>query len=289
MKDCPHCGGQIRPSVIRCTHCGTSLVDESQGSGVGTATRGAAASAVGGRPVAATPAVPTAIPATPKVTATPPRTPAEPAADLWATPPAGVGAQRRPPLGSRIEAASSPVRIRQTDPLLMVGGVLAAAAGAVTYSSLSAPWAHARISDASASTNLVAEMTFRGSDSIAGRVGLVLAIALGLLGLLWFWYGLDGGVRVPAIAHPASALIAACVAGVLVAFAGIGYFFWNDAFVGYARDAGMTRRAMRDLLDAQPSPTITVERLGGVLRFGAAAGLAALAGVVAWWSQPRRS
>jgi hypothetical protein len=283
MKACPHCGGQIRPSVIRCTQCGMSLTGDREGSGGGAVAVSEVAGSGGRRPVAAPARIPTAAQA-PTAAAKPAHGSTELPIDVWAVSAPRVRPHRPPPTGSRTGGAS----IRRTDLPLMAAGVLAAAAGALAYSALAVPWVHARISDATGS-HLAAEITLRGSDSIAGRAGVGIAIALGLLGLVWFWYGLDRGVGVPAIAHPASALIVALIAGIVVIFAAIGYLFWNDALVASAREAGMTKRAMRDLLDARPAPTIAIERLAGVLRFAAAAGLALLAGAVAWRAERRRN
>lgn len=285
MKACPHCGGQIRPSVIRCVHCGTSLVEEAEGSSGDTVATDLTASTGGRRPVAA-PAQNRTVATAPKETARPAGTSTQRPTDVWATP-LRVRAPRLPPAESG-KGATSRTSIRQIDLPLMAGGTLAALAGALAYSSLAIPWVHARLWDASAETDVVADMTFRGSDSIAGPAGVGIAIGLGLLGLVWFWYGLDRGAGLPAIAHPASALALALLATVLVLFAGIGYFFWNDAFVAFAQEAGMTKRAMRDLLETRPAPSIAIERLSGLLRFAAAAGLASLAGTLVWWIQRRR-
>ena len=169
-----------------------------------------------------------------------------------------------------------------------MSGALAAAAGALAYSSLSTPWVHARISDTEHGARFVAELTFRGTDSIAGQAGLVLAVALGLLGLLWFWYGLDQNAHLPAIAHPAWVLVVGLLALGVLTFAAIGTSAWRDAFVTYADDAGLDKRAMQELLAARSSAVIVVERVGGVLRFGAAAGLALLAGALAWRAERPR-
>ena len=282
MKVCPHCGGQLRSSVIRCTHCGTSLIDESTEGGDGIT----APDPTGGRrPVAARPAVPIATTKAQTDTEAPPRASDVRTPEPWAVP--GVRAPRPPAPEPPAAHASADGTPRPNRPLMM-SGVLAAAAGALAYSSLSIPWVHARISDAGAGASFVAELTLRGSDSIAGQAGLILAIALGLLGLLWFWYGLDQNAHLPAIAHPAWVLVVGLLALGVLTFAAIGTSAWRDAFVTYADDAGLDERAMQELLAARSSAVIVVERVGGVLRFGAAASLALLAGALAWWAERRR-
>ena len=288
MKECPHCGGQIRPSVIRCTHCGGSVRDDPRGPGAARAPstaagpRGASAASatdVGGSAVAS-----------PTTATRPAPAPTRPPADPWATPAVRANAHAAPTFEPTPVLRARAEGVRRVDLPLLLASVLAAAAGALAYTSLALPWVNAQMTTEGARSNpkLVAAMTFRGSDSFAGRVGLGIAVALGALGILWLWYALDRGVDLPVIAHPALGLVAGLVAGLVVVFAQMGYFFWDDAFITYARRAGMSSEAMRDLLDAQPSPTIAVEQLDGVLRFASAAGLAFAAGVVAWWSQRRR-
>jgi len=175
------------------------------------------------------------------------------------------------------------------DVALAVSGVIAVGGAIVAYSSLSMPWVRAQVvTMGDRGAKVVADLTFQGADAMGGRVVLGVAAVLLVLGLLWFWYSLDLGATLPTVAHPLIALLAAAAAGVTLAFSRLGSLFWGDAFVARAREAGMTRDAMRQLLDARPAPLVEVGQLGGSYRFGIAAVLALAAATLAWWSQRRR-
>ncbi|MGZ8513211.1 MAG: hypothetical protein ACXWWL_07210 [Candidatus Limnocylindria bacterium] len=265
---CPHCGGEIKASVIKCVHCGTSLVGEEQPATVPAGATGGTQEAVASAPV-------------PKP---------KPTGDPWVTP--SVRADGHAPLTMLAEAPprSVPARSRQLDARLMAAGVLAIAAAVAAYSAPSLPWVAGRVFVLGQRSNarLTAELTFRASDSLAAPFALGVAAGMALLGLLWFWYGMDRGTYLPAIAHPALAAVAGMVALGTLAASKLGSFFWQDAFLTHARDAGLTKEAMRTLLEGQPAPVIELEQLSGMVRFAAAAALALVAGLVAWWSQHRR-
>ena len=293
MRTCPHCGGQIRPSVIRCVHCGTALAG--QGAGALTDTAPAAdktGPADGAVEAAATStgtvaAVPGELGARTVGTSAVPG----PVSDPWVTPAVRADAQTRfsPAVPTRRAEIARTTR-RRTDGALVLAAVLAVAGAIAAYSALPLPWVRAELTTTGdgSDVTVVADMTFRGSDSVAGTLGLGVAVALLALGLLWFWYALDRGMNLPTFAHPLLALLGAALGAVVLAFSRLGYLFWDEAFVARAREAGMAKEAMRELLDARPAPTIAVEQLSGVYRFGAAVLLALAAGVVAWWSQRRR-
>lgn len=279
MRTCPHCGGQIRPSVIRCVHCGTSL-DAGEATtpldaGIGTADR------TGGHPA------PGSALASARTAEAPPTPRSVP--DPWVTPPPRSDAQASLALTMRSGAGHAvPTKRWRADAALTGAAVLAAAAAVTAYSSLPLPWVRAELATRSDAPGVVADMTFRGSDAFAATVGSAIAVALLVLGLVWFWYALDRGMSLPVLGHPLLALLAVAVGVAVLAFSRLGYFFWDDAFVAHAREAGMTKAAMRDLLGSAPTPTIAVEPLGGVYRFGTALLLALGAGLVAWWSQRQR-
>jgi hypothetical protein len=172
----------------------------------------------------------------------------------------------------------------------MFAGLLGLGAAAIVYSSLALPWVRAQVIVVTETSDrkVMADLVFRGSDSFAGKLGLGIAVAFAVMGLLWFWYGLDRGVHIPVFASPSLGMLVAVVGGIVAVFARMGYFFWDDAFVEYARKAGMSKEAMRSLLDQRPTPLLEVQALTGSSRFTIGIGLAALAALIAWWSQRRR-
>ena len=292
MRSCPHCGGEIKASVIRCVHCGTSLLEGAEpatvptGSAVGTDE----AAGPGLEPARVHP--PGFMPGRP--TAPPPSVfdPPKPRAsgDPWITP--SVRADGYTPLPMLTEAVPLPVleRPRRLDTFLMAAGLLAIAASVAAFSAVSLPWVTGRVSEIGqrSSARLVAELTFRASDSLASELALGVGAVMTLLGLLWFWYATDAGTRLPAIAHPTLAVAAGVLAAATLGASRFGSFFWGDAFVAHAREVGLTKDAMRTILEGHTAPLIELERLSGVQRFSAAAALAVIAGLVAWWSQRRR-
>lgn len=307
MKACPHCGGEIRPSVIKCVHCGTSLVDEPQP--VGVAPGAPYADAVRPGPYAApTPApapavavAPTSAPGKPagmpgRPTAPPPSVFDAPrdhkGGDPWVTP--SVRADALVPLPQSALLASTPApaaTARRANAGLAVAGVLAVASSIAAVTAMSLPWITGTVwaTGSRPSPRFVAELTFEASDAFAGRVVVAAAVVMGLLGLLWFWYGLDRGVNLPWFAHPGFALGAGALAGATLATARLGTFFWASAFVSHAREADVGKKVMRTLLDDAAAHRVELVPQAGMIRFGIAAGLALVAGIVAWWSQRARA
>ena len=285
MKACPHCGGEIRPSVIRCVHCGMSLAGEAQP---------AAAAAVQGRELASpatigAPAAPA--PAPVQTPAARPATSHAPAADPWVTP--SVRADGHSPLPMPQTTPSPPLgstSTRRPDHALLVAGVLAIAAAVAAYTALSLSWVTGRVSSIGTRGGVhpVADLTFRASDSFGGMIALAIAVVMTLLGLLWFWYGLDRAMRLPVFVHPAAAVVAGLVGGATIGASKLGSVFWEGAFVAHAREAGLTRESMQALLDDRTKTLVEIEQLSGSQRFGVAAGLAVVAGLAALWSQQRR-
>ncbi len=183
----------------------------------------------------------------------------------------------------------APVRSRRLDGMLIVAAVLAIASAVAASSALSLPWVMGRASVVGQRSNarLVAVVTFRASDSLAGPLTIGVAVLIALVGLLWFWYGMDRGTHLPVVAHPGLALLAGGVALATLVASKLGPSLWHDAFLGNARDAGLTKEAMRTVLEGPPGPQLEFEPLGGMVRLTAAAVLAMLAGLAAWWSQRR--
>ena len=285
MKVCPRCGSQIRPSVIKCVHCGTSLTGEQEPLAKDASLGWAAALPSPDPPGSEDPSAETEAPAPEPV-----RPPLGPAFDPWVTPAARTDGSAPMVLATPRPVEVSRSTTRRVDSVLMIAGVLALGGAVVAYSSLAMPWVHARLlaPEERGPARMVADLTFQGSGSLGGSVGLAVAATLFALGLLWFWYALDRGVNLPTFAHPLIALLAAATGGVVLALSRIGYFFWDDAFVSRSRDVGLSREGMHTLLESRPAPVIEVEQLGGTYRFGLALALALIAATVAWWSQRRR-
>lgn len=262
--------------MVKCVHCGTAL-DREPVEAMGRITADPVAVTGPVDQVLSAPAAPATAPAT-----APPFTPGP-----WAPPADDPGAVIPTSAITARPSESPRTSVRRTDGTLMVASVIVLIGAVVAYSSASLPWIRARLSTHDGVP--VARLTFRGADTFAGPMALGVAVALLLLGLVWFWNALDGGAGVPRLAHPAMALLA-CVIGVTaLAVMGLVWTLWDEAFVARARESGMTKAAMRALLGSRPAPTIAVERLSGAYRFGAAVLLALVAGTIAWWSQRRRA
>jgi hypothetical protein len=173
----------------------------------------------------------------------------------------------------------------------MASGLLLLVSAAVTYISLSMPWVQLRLftnPEGALTPKEVADLSLTAHDSLAARIGLGLAIAFAAWGILWFWSSLDHGAASPSFAHPGWATLGA-VAGLAVAvYARVGYLFWDNGLVQHARQAGLTREEMQDLLAQRPAPTIEIEVLEALHRFSVVMTLALAAALVAWWAVRRR-
>jgi hypothetical protein len=287
MKTCPHCGGEIRPSVVKCVHCGRMLKEPAEPTGVGAP--------------AAPPTIAGAVtsPTTSGTIVRPPPSRASGAAqEPWVTPATRADSEASPwtpPPPAIVHAPGQPQiargRTRGVDVAPMVSGALLLVSAAVTYISLSMPWVQVRLltdPEGALAPKEIADLSLTAQDSLAARIGLGLAIAFAVWGVLWFWYSLDRGAALPSFAHPGWAALGA-VAGLAVAvFARIGYLFWDNGLIQHAREAGLTREEMQDILAQRPAPTIEVEILEALARFSVVMALALAAALVAWWAVRRR-
>ncbi len=276
MKACPHCGGLIRPSVIKCVHCGMSLVEDGEAGGRGPT---AAGRAPGGPDPGAT--VVASRTAGAGVAGAAP-------ADPWVTP--SARAEERVRRAMRAVGPPVPVaspRVRRIDAALLLAGLLAVAGAVAAASALSLPWVVGRLSAVGqhGTTREVAELTLHASDSVAHAIVLGAAVGVGTLGLLWFWYGLDRGVHLPVFAHPSLGVLGSVASLATVGASRLGPFLWQEAFVARARDAGLTKAAMRALLEDVDARTLAFEQQAGMTRLTAAAALILVAAVLGWWSQ----
>jgi hypothetical protein len=172
----------------------------------------------------------------------------------------------------------------------MITGTLEIGAAVLAYTATTAPWVRAQITpDERLDVNVAGRLLLRGTDGSAATAVFVVSGLLAVLGAMWFWYGLDRGVHLPLFAHPALGVVASVVGAGVALMARLGYLFWQDAFIAHARLVGGTKDAMRQLLSLHPPPSIAMQELSGLFRFGGAMLLALGASLVAWWSQRSRA
>jgi hypothetical protein len=214
-----------------------------------------------------------------------------PAADPWVTPSVRADGHTPLPMPPDTTRSIGSASVRRVDHILIASGVLAIGAAVLGFSALSLPWVLGRVSSIGDRGNEhpVAEFAFRASDSFGGMVALAIAVVMTIVGLLWFWYGLDRGARLPSLAHPGIAIVAGLAGGAVMAVAKFGWVFWEGAFVSHAREAGLSRGAMQALLDDGAKRVVEIEQVSGFHRFGYAAAVALAAGLVAVWSQRQRA
>jgi len=174
---------------------------------------------------------------------------------------------------------------------LFVAGVLLLAAGILAYLSIRHPWVKVRITgidEDGIETGVVARLALEGGQELAGKIGLVISVAMAIWGAVWCWYGFDRGAGIPAFAGPGFAILAT-IAGIGVAIlSSTLWFVWSDAAVAHAGDTGMTAAALRLLLDTHPLPLVQLRRLPGLTEFGGLMVLGQLASYLAFWSSRRR-
>jgi hypothetical protein len=165
------------------------------------------------------------------------------------------------------------------------------AAGITAYLSIRHPWVKVRITgidEDRVETGMVARLILDGGQGLAGKIGLVLSVAMTIWGAVWCWYGFDRGAGIPSFARPGFAILAT-IAGIAVAIlCATVWFVWSDAAIAHAGDTGMTPAALRLLIDTHPLPIVHIKQLHGLLEFGAAMVLGQLASYLAFWSGRRR-
>lgn len=176
------------------------------------------------------------------------------------------------------------------DGRLLWAAVLAVATAVIAVSALSLPWVHATVTIAGERrSRTIADLTLRAFDSYGGTLAIVVAAAMALLGLLWFWYGMDVTNRLPPFAHPMIAIVVGVAGWAAIGASMLGSFFWERGLVASAPETGVSSATMQAVLDDVSRRVVEIERLAGCQRFGVAATAAVVAGVVGLWSQrPRR-
>ena len=279
VKICPRCEAELKDSVIRCVRCGTTVRGEEEREAVATATPPAAFGPSAKAPATAgvwggtaTAAVSTAAPTTSHVG----RAPVAPG---------------RSPIVDRAPRRALPTRRAWgPDPILLLAGLVAMAAGALAYLAIKEPWVHLTVTRAATDTDpaLVATLSLRGKGAFVGTAGTGLAIALAALGLVWFFYGFQRGWTMPGIVNPGLGLLVTTAGLIAAVLSAMVWFVWEDAMVLRAKAAGMSMEAMKKLLDLQPAPLVQIQRLSGLLTFGGMMLLGLLASCLGWVAYRRR-
>jgi len=276
MKVCPFCEAEIRDSVIRCVHCGRSLIETAEAGAPGV-----------GTPTADPDAEEAWATRRPSTRPTGTRTAAPP--NPWATQPGMDPVSRLPNIATR-RSLPAPRRSWGPDVRLLGAGVAAVACGVLAYLAVGEQWVHLTVTDPPTEfeEGQVLQLTLHGATAFVGTAGTALAIAFAAFGAVWFLFGLQRGWTMPGITNPALAM--------LVAVTGIGtavvsstiWFAWEAAMVERSRRAGISMRAMRELLDQQPNPAVEIERLAGLSTFGGMMVLALVVACFGWWGYRRR-
>lgn len=135
---------------------------------------------------------------------------------------------------------------------------------------------------------LLTDVVLRGETAFVGAAGTVLAITLGVFGVLWFFYGFEQGWSLPAILNPALCIIITVAGLGMTLLSALVWYVWEDAMVLRANTAGLTASEMKRLLDAQPAPLVQIERLSGLMSFAVMMMLGLFAACLGWWAYQRR-
>jgi hypothetical protein len=173
---------------------------------------------------------------------------------------------------------------------MLLAGLAAAGAGALAFLAIREPWVHMTVTRAATDTDpeLVATLSLRGRAAFVGTAGTGLAIALAVLGVVWFFYGFQRGWTMPGIFNPGLGLLVTTAGLTATALAAMVWFVWEDAMVLRAKAAGLSMQAMKRLLDLQPAPLVLIQRLSGLLTFGGMMVLGLLASCLGWYAYRRR-
>lgn len=274
MKICPRCEAELKDSVIRCVVCGQTVRGEEEREAevalaptvaLGASPRTAAASIAWPAPAATAPAK---------------------APSAWAPPTAA-----RPGPIDRAPRRALPARRKWgPDPFMLLAGLAATAAGALAYLAIKQPWVHLTVTREATDADpaLVATLSLRGKAAFVGTAGMGLAIALGILGLVWLFYGLQRGWTMPSLVNPAFGLLITVAGLIATGLSAMVWFVWEDAMVLRAKAAGMSMQAMKKLLDLQPAPLVQIQRLSGLLTYGGMMVLGLLASCLGWYAYRRR-
>ena len=173
---------------------------------------------------------------------------------------------------------------------MLCAGIAAVVVGVLAYLAVAERWVHLIVTEAPSEfeDGRVLQLTLRADVATIGTVATVLAIALVVFGAVWFCFGLQRGWTMPGITNPLFAMLAA-FAGMATAYlSAMVWYVWEEAMVQRAYRAGLSPRAMRELLDQQPNPDVSIERLAGLVTFGGMMALGLVIACFAWWAYRRR-
>ena len=174
---------------------------------------------------------------------------------------------------------------------MLLAGLGAAVAGALAYLTVATEWVHLDITRQATDggiEELMTALTLRGKAALVGHAGTGLAIALAVLGLVWFFYGFQKGWTMPAVFTPAIGWLVTIAGIIATVLSSMVWFVWEDAMVDHAAAAGLSTKEMRELVNLQPAPLVGIERLPGLATFGLMMGLGFLASCLAWTAYRRR-
>jgi hypothetical protein len=223
-----------------------------------------------------------------------PTRPAAPPPGVWATPSTRVAG--RPPTDAAhdrvaLRALPTPKRpSERLDPALLLAAIGAIAVAVLAWQAAEMRWVTLTLTDTAEplSPEVVGRLTLPGTAALVGTIGRALAVALGVQGLLWLFFGWDRGSTMPWFTSPGIGIVVAIAAVAGVLLSSELWFVWEDAAIEKARAVGMSVAELRTFLDQQPAPLVQIERLDGLFRFGALMGGGFLAACTAWWAYRRR-
>jgi hypothetical protein len=268
--------------VIRCTRCGRSLGEPRE-----VETVEAVAGSVGGTAGASPAPTSTAVARTPWPSGIPSAKAFAPAGTSWDPPPGPTSAL------AEVEAHRALPNDRRPsgpDLWIMWAGLAAIVAGVFAYLVVRDPWVHLTVSvpQSEFEEAIRVEVVVKGHVAFAGAAAKALGGILAAFGSVWFVFGFNRRWTIPGIANPALAILASAAGLGLTVVASMVWFVWEDAMVLRARSAGMTAKAMAELLDRQPAPLVGIERLSGLATFGGLMVLGLFASSLGWWAYRRR-
>ena len=173
---------------------------------------------------------------------------------------------------------------------MLCAGFAAVVVGVLAYLAVAERWVHLIVTEAPTEFDegRVLQLTLRANVATIGTIATALAIGLVAFGALWFCFGLQRGWTMPGITNPLFAMLVA-LGGMATAYlSAMVWYVWEEAMVRRAHRAGLSARAMRELLDQQPNPDVSIERLAGLVTFGGMMALGLLTTCLAWWAYRRR-
>jgi hypothetical protein len=269
--------------VIRCTRCGRSLREPREQEAAEA--DGAAAGAIEAKPSA----IPTAVAEASRPLGIPRARAFAPAGASWDRLPTGPTSALSEVEAHRALPAYQ--RSRGPDLWIMWAGLAAIVAGVLGYLAVRDPWVHLTVSvpETDFDEAILVEVVVRGQVAFAGTAAKALGGILAGFGLVWFVFGFSRRWTIPGIANPALAILVSTAGVALTVVASMVWFVWEDAMVLRAMTAGMSAKAMAELLDRQPAPIVAIERLSGLMTFGGLMILGVFASSLGWWAYRRRA